>query len=80
MAMRAQDHVRHELSFERSTVELVEWANRPCWAPDHTTKGGSWFSDPTAGMLMTYIKSPFVRRVLSLPVIKETLKAIAGRR
>ena len=80
MAARARDYVKRELSFERSTVELIEWADRPRFAPDNGAKSGAWFPDSTVGFLATYIRSPRLRRVLSVPVVKRMLTAVAGRR
>jgi glycosyltransferase involved in cell wall biosynthesis len=79
MAGRARDYVRSELSFERTTVELMRWADRPSHAPDHGTKNSAWFPDNGAEFLATSIRSPLLRRFASLPAVKKMLRAIAGR-
>jgi glycosyltransferase involved in cell wall biosynthesis len=77
MARRAKEHVEQELSFEKTTLELVSWAHKPQHAPDRSLT--ETFSSPwdLTELPVRPDTSKWLRRFLSMPVVRRGLKALA---
>ena len=77
MAVRAKRYVGDELSFEKTTSELVSWAERPEFAPDRslidTVSSPSDFSEPVTRPQT----SKWLRRLLAVPTVRRGLKSLA---
>jgi glycosyltransferase involved in cell wall biosynthesis len=77
MAKRARDFVERELSFEKTTSELVAWADKPRHAPDRSlasvVSSPADFTEP-APRPQT---SKWLQRLLAVPTVRRGLKTLA---
>jgi glycosyltransferase involved in cell wall biosynthesis len=77
IAARAKKFVEDELTFERTTAELVSWAATPQHAPDRSfadaVKSPSDFAEPAPRREI----SRWLRRLLEVPAVRRGLKTLA---